>query len=154
VVVLVPESGDGIQVMKAGVFELADIFVVNKSDRPGAEELLAQLKDLPPRPGHKWHPPVVGTCALKGEGIDELDAAIDRHRAFITEQGSPGSKDREFWFQRFLRLAEREVVRDLQQELTGSEPLAAQLEAVLAKRKSLSRLLSETLARFYRNRLP
>lgn len=80
VLVLVPESGDSIQTMKSGLIEVADILVVNKSDRPGADSFLKDLhhrvKDLK-RDG--WIPPVIRAVALQGEGGNELTQAIMKH---------------------------------------------------------------------------
>ncbi len=152
VVVLVPESGDGVQVMKAGILELADILVVNKSDRPGADDLLGQLKKLPERPATGWQPSVLGTSALLEEGLEELLKAIDDHRTFQEREGSPAAPDRRFWTRRFARLAERAILRDFQGELARSGHLAAGVEDVLAGRRSLRDLLSETVKEFYRNR--
>ena len=87
VVVLVPESGDAIQTMKAGLMEIADIFVVNKSDREGAEIILTELR-LMTQLGEKegsWKAPVLLTQANKGNGIAELFQQIERHRAFLQE---------------------------------------------------------------------
>jgi LAO/AO transport system kinase len=83
VLVLVPESGDTIQAMKAGILEMADIYVVNKAETPSAERLAAELKSifgyrhLDP----KRAPEVILTSARENKGIAELDAAIDRHHA-------------------------------------------------------------------------
>lgn len=87
--VTVPGLGDDIQAIKAGVLEIADVLVVNKADRPGADETardLAQMLTLgAPRRG--WKPPIVRTSAAKGEGIDDLMAAVERHRAWAAESG-------------------------------------------------------------------
>src|SRR5262249_56227288 len=83
VVVLVPGLGDDIQNMKAGLMEIGDIFVLNKSDREGADrleqELHAMLSLVMPREG--WHPPVVRTVASENRGIDTLAATIAKFRA-------------------------------------------------------------------------
>lgn len=120
VVVLVPESGDSIQTLKAGVMEIADIFVVNKGDRPGADrlrndiELMLGLRrgstgNVPAHHGvqlrsfnpirvareaaraedpERWTPPVLGTIASKGEGIDVLLAAVARHFRYLEISGA------------------------------------------------------------------
>lgn len=87
IVVLVPESGDAIQTMKAGLMEIADIFVVNKSDRDGAEAILTELR-LMTHLGEKkggWEIPILLTQASKDVGIAELFQQIERHRAFLQE---------------------------------------------------------------------
>lgn len=79
IVVLVPESGDDVQTMKAGLMEIADIFVVNKSDRPDADKFLRNLRQLVPPDDHKFagKKPVLPTVADKGEGVPELRIAIE-----------------------------------------------------------------------------
>lgn len=80
VVVLVPEAGDEIQGLKSGIMEIADVFVVNKSDRPGAQEFLNNLKRLiHQRHAQEWQIPVVPTVASKKEGVAELAGAIEKH---------------------------------------------------------------------------
>ena len=91
VVVLVPESGDGIQAMKAGLMEIADFFVLNKSDRPGAEQAVMSLKMILGFRSHtaeSWMPDVVQAQANNGKGIEEVAAFIDRHRSFLEGNGA------------------------------------------------------------------
>ena len=98
VVVLVPESGDGIQAMKAGLMEIADIFVVNKADRPGADRVLNDLQAaLHLRTGKittHWTIPVLKTVAQTGEGVPELLDAVDRHREYLDDSGELGVRQR------------------------------------------------------------
>ena len=140
--VLVPESGDSIQTLKAGVMEVADIFVVNKADRPGADrlrndvELMLGLRkgvsfgnmpahhgvDLkrvnPARVAREaaasanpvdWTPPVLSAIATKGEGIDDIVAAIDRHFAYLERSGTLRSRRRERMRERVMDVVERKV---------------------------------------------
>lgn len=84
VVVMVPESGDGIQVMKAGLLEIADIFVINKADREGAGRLRAELlAEARLGPAKEWSPPALLTQASNGAGVDALVDEIDRHLTFV-----------------------------------------------------------------------
>jgi LAO/AO transport system kinase len=90
VVVTVPEGGDGVQVMKAGLNEIADIFVVNKADRNGADRIKAELEmSVHLRPGEGWRPPVLMTQAANGVGIDELVAAVTRHADYLQAHRDP-----------------------------------------------------------------
>ncbi len=85
-VVTVPEGGDGVQVMKAGLNEIADLFVVNKADRDGADRIKAELElSVHLRPAGGWRPPVVMTQASADVGIDALITQIERHRAYLAE---------------------------------------------------------------------
>ncbi|MBU4173696.1 MAG: methylmalonyl Co-A mutase-associated GTPase MeaB [Actinobacteria bacterium] len=91
IVVTMPGGGDEIQAIKAGILEIGDIFVVNKSDRDGAPRAVADLEMmLETKPGideEAWKPPVISTVALSGEGVGELADAIAAHRAFLVQSG-------------------------------------------------------------------
>lgn len=90
VVVLVPESGDGIQAMKAGLMEIADFFVLNKADRPGADQAVMSLKMILGFRSHtveSWMPDVLKTQASEGKGIEEVAAYIQKHREFLESSG-------------------------------------------------------------------
>ena len=88
VVVVNPGWGDGVQANKAGLLEIADVFVVNKADRDGVAETTRDLEMMLDLSGHQaWRPPIVPTVATRGEGIDELWAAIGEHRAFQEQDG-------------------------------------------------------------------
>ncbi len=83
VVVLVPEAGDSVQALKAGLMETADIFVVNKADREGADRFVRELAAVVGLSPNEWKPPIVKTVALSGEGIRELADSILKHREFL-----------------------------------------------------------------------
>lgn len=83
IVVVVPEAGDEVQTMKAGVMEIADIFVVNKSDRPNASEFIKNLKILAHTKATHWETPVVKCVATQQVGIDELNNMIEKHHEVI-----------------------------------------------------------------------
>jgi LAO/AO transport system kinase len=90
VVVLVPESGDGIQAMKAGLMEIADFFVMNKSDRPGADQAVMSIKMIlgfRPHDEHSWMADVVKSTASEGVGIDTIASEISRHREHLKKSG-------------------------------------------------------------------
>jgi LAO/AO transport system kinase len=86
VVVTVPEGGDSVQVMKAGLNEIADVFIVNKADREGSDRMKAELEhNVHLRPPGGWRPPVVMTQAIADQGIDAVIAAIGKHREWLRE---------------------------------------------------------------------
>jgi len=88
VVVLVPESGDGVQAMKAGLMEIGDIFVLNKADRDGADRAAADLKSvLALKPAAAWRSPVLLTEARTGQGVDALRRTIGNHLQHLREKG-------------------------------------------------------------------
>jgi LAO/AO transport system kinase len=91
VVLLAPGMGDGIQAAKAGILEVGDVFVVNKADRDGADATVHDLRHMlglaeRRRPG-EWRPPVVKTVAATGAGLDDLDEALAKHRAWLEADG-------------------------------------------------------------------
>jgi LAO/AO transport system kinase len=86
-VVVNPGWGDAVQAAKAGLMEIADVFVVNKADRAGARDAVRELRQMLEMSDTPWTPDVVQTVATKDEGIDELWAAIERHRAYQEEHG-------------------------------------------------------------------
>ncbi|MCA1703367.1 MAG: hypothetical protein LC808_08930 [Actinobacteria bacterium] len=86
-VVVNPGWGDAVQAAKAGLMEIADVFVVNKAERPGARDAVRELKQMLDMSDADWRPEVVETVATKGEGIDDLWNAIEKHRAYQEEKG-------------------------------------------------------------------
>jgi len=88
IVTLTPAGGDGIQIMKAGIMEIADIFVVNKADMPGADRTCSEISIMLDLSGVKqWRPPIVRTSTLDGSGIEEMFDAIEKHRDFLEGSG-------------------------------------------------------------------
>ena len=89
VVLLTPESGDTIQTLKAGILEIADIFVVNKADRDGAAQIQAELKSMLEMGAKRstWLPPVLLVSAFRSEGVDEVRTAIEKHAAYLKSAG-------------------------------------------------------------------
>ena len=117
-VIVAPGMGDSIQAAKAGILEIADIFVVNKSDRPGAQEVVRDLRTMlaMARLGEDgWKPPIVSAAAATGDGIEELVARLDEHWSWL---GSSGERDR-----RRLARAREEVsaiaVAEMRRQLGG-----------------------------------
>jgi LAO/AO transport system kinase len=89
-VLLAPGMGDGIQAAKAGILEVGDVFVVNKADRDGADQVVRDLRGairLAERSPGDWREPIVKTVASRGEGLDEVVAAVDKHRAWMQRGG-------------------------------------------------------------------
>ncbi len=159
VVALVPESGDSIQAMKAGLMEVADIFVVNKADRDGAHGLMADIRfsvHLQHSSGTgpkdvEWEPPVLAAQAANDVGVAELLDAIERHRAALVEAGALDAR------RRARRRAELEAL--LVEEFTAQVMARAQADPELAKTltavsdgaldpySAVTQILSATLAR-------
>ena len=173
-VVLVPESGDSIQTLKAGLMEIADVFVVNKADRPGADRLRnelelmlglrhgATLKNVPAHHGvdlrrpmtkdeqlamnpgraaraaakaerpDQWTPPVLRTVAAKGEGTDEVVAALDRHFAYLEASGVLAERRRARLRERVVDVVEERVRTRLWRDARTNAWLDEQLPALEA----------------------
>lgn len=112
-VVLVPEAGDEIQTMKAGLMEIADIFVVNKADRPGADAFVKNLRMMlaPAFMHHREEVPIIQTTATTGEGMDKLMQAIEGR----TQQDT---HERKAWLlaERAYKLIQRQRMRDVSKE--------------------------------------
>lgn len=131
VVALQPGSGDSIQVLKAGIMEVADVFVVNKKDHPMANQLKREIRSMMEMLDFSgWVPELVMTQATSGEGIEELWSAIERHVAYLGETGEITRKRREAFTHQVRQLAlgqlERRLDRELESEVAaGVDPYAA-----------------------------
>jgi LAO/AO transport system kinase len=148
VVVLVPGLGDDIQSMKAGLMEIADIFVLNKADREGAdrleEQLHAMLSLVMPRDG--WHPPVIRTVATENSGIDALAAAVDKFRVHFESSGQREKKHQEHWKNRLLGLLESRILEQVLRGAEGERKLDRLAAEVAQRKKDPFTAVSEILA--------
>ena len=130
-VVVTPGWGDAMQAAKAGLLEIADLFVVNKADRPGAAEArrdLSQMLDMGTGRDDEWRPPIVETVATDGTGLEELFDAIDGFRAHLS--GQPGERRRVARTSAMLlRLAAARAVSQVE-GLAGSARFDAAVDAV------------------------
>jgi LAO/AO transport system kinase len=126
-VVLVPGMGDDVQAIKAGIMEIADVFVINKADQPGVEQLEREIKSMQSLAMRKdyWVPPIVRTVATEGTGIAEVLAAM---RSYL-ERGNPNERAVASWT---LRL--KEMLRERALDRFGSVDFAAAAQEVAARR--------------------
>ncbi|MDQ4065297.1 MAG: methylmalonyl Co-A mutase-associated GTPase MeaB [Actinomycetota bacterium] len=118
-VVVNPGWGDAVQTAKAGLMEIADVFVVNKADRPGARDAVRELKQMLDLSPGEWRPEVIQTIATKGDGIDELWAAIERHRAHQESNGLLDARRR-----RRTRREIREIVAERYRDKVDNDAAA------------------------------
>lgn len=126
VVVIVPESGDSVQTMKAGLMEIADIFCVNKSDRPGAERIAAELhqaKDSRKKVPGAWPLPVISTEAVNRKNIDRLHAKILEFVTFIRENGQFDRHRREQLKLKLLHVVKQRFQREFLDHVTADSEL-------------------------------
>ena len=136
-VVLVPGMGDDVQNLKAGVMEIADIFVLNKADREGADrfeqQLRAVLQIVPERDG--WKPPIVLTIATENKGIDDLARQIERFREHFAKQQSRASRLNALWRERIINLLREQMTRSALEKFAKDGSLE-QLAAEVAERRT------------------
>ncbi|MDT0319721.1 methylmalonyl Co-A mutase-associated GTPase MeaB [Streptomyces millisiae] len=135
VVLLAPGMGDGVQAAKAGILEVGDVFVVNKADRDGADATVRELNHMlglgEARAPGDWRPTVVRAVAARGEGVDDVVAALDKHRGWLDEHGELAARRH--------RRAAREVetiavtaLRERIADLRGDRRLTALADRILA----------------------
>jgi LAO/AO transport system kinase len=159
VVALVPESGDSIQAMKAGLMEVADVFVVNKADRDGAHALMAELRfsvhlHYTSGGGPKdvdWEVPILAAQAANDVGIDELMAQVQRHRAVLEQAGALETRRRARRRAELEALLVEEFTTQVTARVQTDPALGATIDAVTAGRldpySAVAQILSETLRR-------
>jgi LAO/AO transport system kinase len=170
--VLVPESGDGIQTLKSGVMEAADVFVVNKADRPGAEKLRHEIeitlgirrgnafRNMPAHHGFAggrraeraeavdggaWPHPVVLTAAAKGEGVDQLIEALEAHFAWLERTGALTERRRARLLERTREVVERAARRWLWRDSGAEQQVRERLDELAAGRLSPYELAGEII---------
>jgi LAO/AO transport system kinase len=135
VLVLMPGSGDSVQALKAGVMEIPDVIVVNKSDHPLTDTMVREIRgtlSLAPQEG--WRVPIVKTEASRSEGIDELAEKIHEHHAFIEEQGTLASRRRRNLMNEVMALAAARLRRRLEEQVREDESVQELLDEVVARR--------------------
>lgn len=176
VLVLVPESGDGVQVLKAGVMEIADIYAINKADRPGAERLRNEIEVMlgirrgnafrhvaphhrptgepsagpPARRGdgsaEGWEPPALLLAAVKDEGVEELVEAIERHAAELATTGELKRRRHARMARHTREVVDRALRHLVWEEGNGEEALRQGLERLATGTASPYELAQEILA--------
>lgn len=124
IVILVPGMGDDVQIIKAGIMEIADIFVINKSDREGAERVEREIRAMQSiSPRHDaWNPPIIKTVATEGAGVSELAATIEKYQQFLKGSELGLKKKIESWRERLIvMLREALLERALRHELRNGD---------------------------------
>ena len=147
VLVLVPGMGDEVQTFKAGIMEIADVFVINKADRGGVDKLEHELKillGLSPRPDG-WVPPIVRTVATEGTGIEELAATLGAYERHLNEQGLKERKRAQRWLQRLRELLHERLLARLLGTSGSEDELAAYAEQVARRERDPYTVVDELL---------
>jgi len=139
IVVLAPGLGDTIQSMKAGVMEIADLYVVNKADRSGADELVSEVNVRVEQDSHikkaVWKPPIVKTIAVENQGTDTLVEAIEKHRSFLQQSGKLTKNRREKTRQETLALLRDEISRNILEKVLGNGRFDDLIDDIVAHKK-------------------
>lgn len=154
IVVLVPESGDSVQAMKAGLMEIADFFVLNKSDRPGSQQAYTALQTILMIKDHdenSWLPNIIKAIASENKGIDEIANEIERHKIFMNEKKLFLSKREHQTKVRIKEIVEHKLKDELWSE-TGENSLNLFLEKIVLGNFSPYHIAEEIIEDF-KNRI-
>ncbi len=161
IVVLVPGAGDEVQALKAGIMEIADVFVVNKADREGASRTVAHVEsllNLQDWSSGRWRPPVIETQARRGDGVDELLDALDRFRKHGAQSAPARRRARSAWrlremlADRFLDHVSREVVSPTEMDEIIERVALREIDPYAAVSDILSRALGGSRRQLFSKR--
>jgi LAO/AO transport system kinase len=148
-VVLVPGLGDVIQSMKAGIMEIADIYVINKYDQPGADQLFSEVRYRVDQDAsikdRTWVPPVVKTVAVEGKGEDDLIEAIAAHRTYLEQSGKLLEKRRERTREETLQMIHHELFRIIRARLAENSRIEHMVEAIMEHELSPYNIVEEVV---------
>lgn len=150
IVVLVPESGDGVQAMKAGLMEIADFFVLNKSDRPGAQQAYTALQTIlmiKDHDEHTWLPQIIKSVASENKGIDQIVDEIERHISFMKQKNLFLVKREKQAKIRIKEIVEHKLKRELWSEST-EKSLNSSLDKVILGNLSPYQIAEEIINEF------
>jgi LAO/AO transport system kinase len=147
VVILVPGMGDDVQTIKAGIMEIADIFVINKSDREGAERVEREIRALQSLAVRQdgWTPPIVKTVASEGTGVPELAAAVAAYEAYLQKENLALKKSVENWQERLVEML-RDAMLEKAREHLGNGNVARLAAEVAAHKRDPYTLVEEIAA--------
>jgi len=147
VIVLVPESGDSIQAMKAGLMEIGEIFVVNKADRDGGDMTVEEIKSmlLLRDPSLGWMPPVLRSVATTGEGVAEIAGTIDEHRVFLVEHELLQKRRRDHFKSQVRDIVVDSLERQLYERVGGESGLDSMIGDVTSGHRSPYQVAREVI---------
>jgi LAO/AO transport system kinase len=148
VLVLMPGSGDSIQALKAGIMEIPDIIVVNKADHPLTDTMVREVRGvLSLAPQRGWRVPIIKTEAARGDGVAELVARLDEHRAYIEQEGTLSERRRRNLRNEVLGLCTFRLRRRLEEQLREDARFGELLDEVVARRLDPASAATEILER-------
>jgi LAO/AO transport system kinase len=153
IVVLVPGMGDDVQSLKAGIMEIADLFVVNKADREGADRVEKEVRAMQSlASGHgSWVPPVVKTIASTGEGIDRLTETIAQVKQWLDVDGRLEARRKVYWRERITEMMRHALMRQVREHGLSDAELEAHAARVAGKEENPYRLVPELVARVFKS---
>ncbi len=146
----VPGSGDDIQAIKAGIMEIAAIFVVNKSDYPGADKKVAEINtmlDLDPRE-RAWRPPVLLTNSRTGDGIAELADKLQEHLKYLKDSGMLEQKGLQRSREELQSIMKYKLTQELSQKLQGKPEYEKAIRMIAARKKDPYTVAEQLIAEF------
>ncbi len=157
-VVLVPGLGDAIQSMKSGIMEIADIFVINKSDHSGADQLHAEVMTRVEQDHHikgrAWLAPVVKTVAVDNLGLEELWQTIEKHRLHLEESGEFLQRRRERTGRETLRMIHHELFRLVRQHLEDTGEMERLVGEITDRKRDPYSVMKDILSGWLKERGP
>ena len=135
IVTLAPGFGDSVQTMKAGLFEIADIFAINKADLPGADNLMSDIQAMLSLRPHEstWTVPVVRTEAVSDVGTEELCEQIEKHRQMLTETGELYRQRQEQLYDEFMGIVQRRITKHLKSFIEQDSELSGYVSKIESK---------------------
>lgn len=148
IVVLVPGMGDDVQSLKAGIMEIADIFVVNKADRDGADRVEKEVRAMQSLAGSHgdWIPPVVKTVATTSNGIDKLVAAIKEMKQWLETDGRMEARRKKYWRERLLEMMRHALIRQAREHGLSDAELENHAARVASGAEDPYKLVPELVA--------
>jgi LAO/AO transport system kinase len=148
VLILVPGMGDDVQTIKAGIMEIADIFVINKSDREGAERVEREIRAMQSLATRKdnWTPPIVKTVASEGQGVAELAAAIAQYEAYLKKENLLLTRNVQNWRERLLEML-RDAMLDKARTQMGDGEMVRYAEEVAQHKRDPYSLVEEIVGK-------
>jgi LAO/AO transport system kinase len=148
VVILVPGMGDDVQTIKAGIMEIADIYVINKSDREGTERVEREIRAMQSLAARKdaWTPPIIKTVATEATGISALAAAIVQYEQFLAREGLALQKRAQSWRERLLEMLRDALLRRVTGEYLPPETIARYAAEIAEHKRDPYTLVDEIVA--------
>ncbi|MEO8726747.1 MAG: methylmalonyl Co-A mutase-associated GTPase MeaB [Acidobacteriaceae bacterium] len=155
VVLLVPGMGDDVQTIKAGIMEIADIFVINKADREGADRVMREIRNMQTLAGNirddQWTAPIIKTVANTGAGVTELLETIARYEAHLTSKNLLTKRRASNWRERLVEMLREALLQRLMRESMTTEALGEFALEIAEHKRDPYTLVEEAVERFKRS---